>query len=166
MLGHENPVISNDARRAVCDIVWHEGRELGKSQGSGSLHSHGKSVLQVSMHDIKYRFTSVAPLLWQIAAAASSSKRNKVTAADHRLVAALSVLMYARNKRCNIIQTTIALLLHQNRLQKEGFSFLHRYGVSVHYNTMLVRLRAAEADVLSSIAAWKENMEENEKVTL
>ena len=133
---------------------------MARREGTGK-----KQVLQMSMHDIKCRYTSVAPLLWQIAAAGSSSKRNKVTAGDHRLVAALSVLMYARNNRCNIIQNTIALLLHQNRLQKEGFSFLHRYGVSVHYNTMSVRLRAAQADVLSSIAAWKENMEENEKVT-
>ena len=58
------------------------GQCVARREGTGNkprkwqLAQPWQVCIQVSMHDIKCRFTSVAPLLWQIAAAASSSKRN------------------------------------------------------------------------------------------
>jgi hypothetical protein len=58
----------------------------------------------------------------------------------------LSVLLYARSQKCNLIPGLLGYFLHSSRVPKRAIEALHRFGVSVSYESVISGMKSIAAD--------------------
>jgi hypothetical protein len=141
------------------------GKEVSKlSQQTVFRRNEFSELLRVQFKDIIGVCKNLAPTLWSTlaAAAATANYDTSIKPVDNRILQAVAVLLYTRNRRLNVLQYALSMFLYQNKVQKEGLIVLNKLGITVSYDAMQRKLNEAAQQSASIIYTWKREVELNQ----
>lgn len=139
------------------------GKEVSKlSQQTVFRRNEFSELLAVQFKDIIGVCKNLAPTLWSTLAAATASYDTSIKPIDNRILQAVAILLYTRNRLLNVLQYALSMFLYQNKVQKEGFFVLNKLGITVSYDAMQRKLNEAAQQSASIIYTWKREVELNQ----
>lgn len=141
------------------------GKEVSKlSQQAVFRRNEFSELLTVQFKDIIGVCKNLAPTLWSTlaTAAATASYDTSIKPIDNRILQAVAILLYTRNRLLNVLQHALGMFLYQNKVQKEGFFVLNKLGITVSYDAMQRKLNEAAQQSASIIYTWKREVELNQ----
>lgn len=141
-----------------------ESELLAKEENSRVLRQNDPmSLAEMNLNEMENAVTKSAQTAWKSLCEIARKSNNKVN--KRRVLTAFLLLMNCKSQFINRFQMANVITMYRHDLNKEGFHYLARMGVTVTYCTLQKKLKQAEkSEVSRKLSTLKTGMERNQEV--